>query len=317
MKKIISIIIPVYNNGALICRCLDSIIDYVDLSVVEIIVVNDGSTDDTMRKLEKYKNNIQIINQRNQGVSFARNQGIENASGKYVWFVDGDDEICKNSLDSKTIELLAYYDYDWYLFGFEKMKKNYKEKVFNKKSRVITNNSLNKYFTNLFTNNDLNGPWNKFYKLSFLKNNNIKFNKFANGEDAYFNYQVLLKFKSMRVINKIKYIYYLNNPKSISHYRMTRNNMIDAVERINYFEYVLKKLDLKEDKVYNRELINTILGIYKNLFSNNYKEYKKLINQNEIRFLKSKAHFKIDDFRYMIKWFILQTSWISYLYFKC
>lgn len=94
MEKV-SVIIPIYNAEKRIEKCLDSILNQ-KYDNIEIICVNDGSTDDTTRILEVYSNNdsrIIVINKENEGVSKARNTGIENATGKYIVFIDADDTI--------------------------------------------------------------------------------------------------------------------------------------------------------------------------------------------------------------------------------
>ena len=100
MLKKLSIIIPAYNAENYIEKCLNSI---EDKDSIEIIVINDGSTDKTMEILNKYKN-IKIINNTNHGVSYSRNSGLKVASGKYIMFVDSDDylncDVDKYDLDN-------------------------------------------------------------------------------------------------------------------------------------------------------------------------------------------------------------------------
>ncbi len=86
----VSVIIPVYNRAALICRAVDSVLAQ-DFKNFEIIVVDDGSTDDTPKALNVYKDKIKIITQKNRGVSAARNRGVSISSGQYIAFLDSDD----------------------------------------------------------------------------------------------------------------------------------------------------------------------------------------------------------------------------------
>ena len=91
----ISVVVPVYNVEAYLERCLDSLINQT-LSDIEIICVNDGSTDSSPEKLEEFAkkdSRIKIINQENGGLSAARNTGIEAATGEYIGFVDSDDYV--------------------------------------------------------------------------------------------------------------------------------------------------------------------------------------------------------------------------------
>ncbi len=100
MQPELSVIIPVYNCEKYIIRCLGSILRQQDSDKYEIIVVNDGSTDNTAQKLNKFTpkyKNINVIHQKNAGVSVARNVGIATSHGKYVTFVDGDDMVGINA----------------------------------------------------------------------------------------------------------------------------------------------------------------------------------------------------------------------------
>ena len=97
----ISVIVPVYNSEKYIEKCIESIINQTYRNI-EIIFINDGSTDESLNIIHKYKkldNRIKVINQSNSGVSAARNKGIKNSIGDYITFVDSDDHI-----DSKMID---------------------------------------------------------------------------------------------------------------------------------------------------------------------------------------------------------------------
>ena len=101
---LLSVIIPVYNVDLYVGICLDSIYDgAVDEDSFEVIVVNDGSTDDSAATVERYAGrhrNLTILSQENQGLSLARMNGLSRALGEYVWFVDSDDYLAKNAIQS-------------------------------------------------------------------------------------------------------------------------------------------------------------------------------------------------------------------------
>ena len=91
--RLISIIIPIYNNEEFIPRCLDSVINQT-YKQIEIVIINDGSTDESLNIINKYKKidtRIKVIDKKNEGVSVARNIGIDNSTGEYITFVDADD----------------------------------------------------------------------------------------------------------------------------------------------------------------------------------------------------------------------------------
>ncbi len=103
-----SIIIPVYNVEKYIKKCLDSVFSQTDKDF-EVIVVNDGTKDNSMDIVKKY--DVKIINQKNQGLSAARNLGFEVAKGDYLWFVDSDDWLRDNSL-AEVIEYIINLKFD-------------------------------------------------------------------------------------------------------------------------------------------------------------------------------------------------------------
>ena len=95
MKALVSIIMPVYNCENYLDKSITSVLNQT-LDNIELIIINDGSTDNSNKIIEKYlnkDNRIKYINQSNNGVSIARNKGIDMAKGKYIGFVDGDDYI--------------------------------------------------------------------------------------------------------------------------------------------------------------------------------------------------------------------------------
>lgn len=108
-EKLVSIIIPVYNAEKYISRCLDSIINQ-SYKNIQIIVIDDGSTDKGVLILDKYKeddNRISVYRTENRGVSYARNLGIEKAKGEYFVFVDADDFVQKDMIEKMYYRLLS------------------------------------------------------------------------------------------------------------------------------------------------------------------------------------------------------------------
>ena len=108
----ISIIIPVYNVENYLAECLNSVVNQTYRNI-EIIIVNDGSTDNSFSIIQQYQlqdERIKIINQENQGLSAARNAGMKVASGEYLWFVDSDDYVAINACEEFVKHLcMGYY----------------------------------------------------------------------------------------------------------------------------------------------------------------------------------------------------------------
>ena len=114
----VSIIVPVYNVEKYLSKCLESLINQT-LKDIEIICVNDGSTDNSLSILKEYANKdsrIKIIDKQNEGVSVARNTGIEVATGEYLIFVDSDDYLVENACE-KALNTIEHNNSDICIFG--------------------------------------------------------------------------------------------------------------------------------------------------------------------------------------------------------
>lgn len=121
---ILSIIIPCYNSGKFIKKTLENLTSQ-KLDNCEIILVNDGSTDNTLSILNEYsdyRQNVIIVNQENQGVSIARNNGIKHAIGKYIYFLDSDDELADDAVEYITTKIIDNLDCQILGFGYKVFK---------------------------------------------------------------------------------------------------------------------------------------------------------------------------------------------------
>lgn len=206
MSKI-SIIIPVYNTEKYLKQCLDSIINQT-FEDFECICVNDGSTDNSLTILQEYSkkdNRIKIINQKNSGSSVSRNNGIKQALGQYVSFIDADDWITDNYLEilyNKIIETDA--DIVRASFKFYYQKNDICESAKIREIHKIKNNTdierLYKGYAGAFV-------WAKLYKKSLIKDNNIYFYEGKTAEDCPFSALVYLYAKKICFINDEIYFY--------------------------------------------------------------------------------------------------------------
>ena len=121
MQELVSVIIPVYNVEKYLSKCLDSIVNQT-YNNLQIILVNDGTKDNSLEICQNYQNKdsrIQVINKENGGLSSARNKGLEYAEGKYCLFVDSDDYVELDLIES-AVSKMEEVNADMVVFGFER-----------------------------------------------------------------------------------------------------------------------------------------------------------------------------------------------------
>jgi glycosyltransferase involved in cell wall biosynthesis len=224
-KILISVVMPVYNLEQYVVRTLENILQQMNDSI-ELIIVNDGSTDKTIDKVnmavEKFKDkNIKIINQKNQGVSKARNIGIENAIGKYIYFLDGDDIVDDLLFD----KIKNQGDFDYLIFGFDTVNEKLETLIpFSKKYIYPKNlNQLNVLKWFLLKNFTICIGSAVYKKEIIIKNNLIFGEKYKYGEDISFFIKYLAHVKNIKVIEK-----------SLMFYVMRDGSAIDILKEPNY-----------------------------------------------------------------------------------
>ena len=220
---LISVVVPVYNAGKTIERCVDSISSQ-SFSDLEIILVNDGSTDDSGRicdALAACDNRIQVFHKENCGVSAARNSGIKLATGEYLLFVDSDDYI---PLDfcSKLIEAKKNWGQDTFVWTalqvvsenntITEQKFHYENEPFSLLTRKDVLKLSMKYL--------LNSPVNKIYSLKLIHEHHLFMDEnICIGEDLLFNLHYLNQAGECKVVvlNDLSYYYVRNGEKSLDH----------------------------------------------------------------------------------------------------
>lgn len=270
----ISIIIPVYNVALYLRDCLDSIVNQND-SLVEVFLINDGSTDDSEFICQEYVskyNYITLINQKNAGQSSARNAGLKKATGDYVWFVDSDDWIAKDSIRILR-EHLTNSDLDMFAFCFQ-----------NSIDGTIVDSELNCYETiaacspNDFlktTKYFFTSPWLRVFKNSFLKQNNITFVEEIFHEDDFFNYQ------SLNAAKKIQKI-----PDVLYYYRILANSNMRTLS----YDVILKRIN---SLFFIIENLKTFKNLYKDYLEKRKVAYSNYITGTAEKYCKSNVGFKL------------------------
>ncbi|MBQ6226482.1 MAG: glycosyltransferase [Bacteroidaceae bacterium] len=219
--KMLSIIVPVYNVSRYLYGCIESILNQ-EFQDFELILVDDGSVDDSGKICDEYAgkdNRIHVIHQKNGGVSSARNTGIENASGKYIAFVDADDTMEPN-MYSTMVTKAEQSGSDYVICGLKILFANNTEDIlYSLPENVLMNRDsvIKVLLYSIYSNeNIINSPCNKLYRLDLIRNNQIRFLKRRRAEDWLFNIRYLENSQSALYINEPLYNYVRNNESVMS-----------------------------------------------------------------------------------------------------
>ena len=221
----ISVIIPVYNVDKYIGQCLDSIVNQTYKNL-EIIIVNDGTKDNSMRVVEKYLSDkrIKIINKENGGLSSARNKGMEEVTGEYISFVDSDDWI---ELDTYERLIKNLTNEDVIIFNHSRVEDSTGEVIESKHIKDNEMIELQENFRYLYAK-IAHSCWNKLYKTEYLKRNKFKFFEILY-EDVFFNLEVIYSTNNIKILNESFYNYRVNRKDSIMGNR--NNNDLNYIQR--------------------------------------------------------------------------------------
>ena len=221
----VSVVLPVYNAAEFLPKCLDSLISQT-LEKIEIICVNDGSTDDSLSIIQDYAGvdrRIICIDQENTNAGKARNVGMERASGKYLYFPDADDYAASNLLQ-KAYETSEEYQTDICVFAssmFDSQTGNVRPYRSSVRVSMLPEKKV-------FNTDDINGnplrcfvgwAWDKFYRRSFVTENHLQFQEQRTTNDLYFVMASLLKAERITYLPDCLYYQRRNNPQSLTETR--------------------------------------------------------------------------------------------------
>ncbi|EKD94315.1 MAG: Capsular polysaccharide biosynthesis protein [uncultured bacterium] len=252
MKELISIIVPVFNSENYLHRCIKSLINQ-SYKNIEITLIDDGSTDKSGKICDEYayrNKRITTIHQKNSGPASARNTGIKNSKGEFIFFIDADDFI-ENEALNLLIKSFNQHKAEIIIGDFKKIKNGIIEqrhdisfsddKLLNKQDLVdysrLYLKKPNKYLLFAFS-------WGKLFKSLIIKNNNIFFNeKLHTFEDVAFNFDYLKYTNTVSFIKKTIYSHNVyenyssatmtlgNNPNKLFGYRQALININNFLKR--------------------------------------------------------------------------------------
>ena len=290
MSKMISLIIPVYNTEKSLNRCLDSI-QSQDYDNYEAILINDGSTDNSLGICNQYAKNdkrFTVFSKKNAGVSEARNTGLSIAKGEYVQFIDSDDFILPGMFSTMVNQLektrsdicvcqFAYGDFEG--TNYKTVQPEYLPLGLMNSiefERIMTNRT-NGYYDGIVCS-----PWNKLYKRELF--NNIRFVGDI-GED-YEKNDLINSYNRQVVIIPDTFYIYCNNPNSLTNIPFNK-------KRLHFLEVLIERVNLYNDQ----EIVNDAKKIYCELYIEYY--YKSKVFNISFNNPKYKAvfHRYVSDLR--------------------
>lgn len=318
--QLVTIIIPVFNAEKRLEHAIKSVLKQ-SYKNIELVLVNDGSTDDSLHiclKYAKLDSRIKIISQNNSGVSSARNRGLKESAGDFVMFLDSDDTI-----DSETISELLPYLYndesDIAIFGmsFDYYKGDifkYNKELSFKENMSVSSNEIKKYFFQMYDANYLSSACNKLFNSRIIKENRITFEEsMAILEDFKFVLDFMENSKNITLISNVYYHYYNN----VSSSKLGRRPDIDYMRNFKILDYKLrqfaKKIDLEDE--YSCGKINGMIFRYyitaiEKLFIEDkkykykYEQLKQFMLDKDLNYAIKKANpsnIKLKIIRYLFK----------------
>lgn len=279
----VSVILTVYNTEKYLTECISSIINQ-SLNNIEIIIINDGSTDKSLEIINNFAKEdfrIKVINQKNLGAAVARNNGILIANGKYLSILDGDDTFDNNMLESMYLQaekngsqiiVCPYRNLD----DIKEIKRGISIPKDIENLEVFSANDISEQIFQISNP----AAWSKLFRKDFILNNNIKFQDLKTCNDLYFTYFALSLANKISILNKSFVIYRNQSFGAISHSRGEKfTNIFKAMNQ------------LKKSLIVHNLYDHFLLSFYKRALSNIMYESKQINKENIVSFSKEASIF--------------------------
>lgn len=311
---ILSIVIPAYNAEPYLSECIDSIVTQVYSEEVEIIIVDDGSTDKTGKLADDYMNKypfISVIHQTNGGLSNARNIGFSKSKGRYVWFVDADDWISQNAL-RHLLPILNIDKFDGVAIMANRVNSSYESPHFHFTKKQ---NCCSSGISQLETEMSCCVPFT-IYRRSFLINNNLQFYEGIFHEDTEFSPRAYAKLDNLYLLGRVLYLV-RQTPGSITRsINFKKNFDIITVSR-SLDKFCKDEMNGKSKTISKRIALcvnASLLSIYK-MNNKQRQDFFVQLKHNSYLF---KHYFRTGELRYFLEGIMIFTSLklYSFLYNK-
>lgn len=320
---LISVVIPIYNARKYINKCITSVLNQTFRNI-EVILVDDGSTDGSGNICDKYNknfSNIKVVHKKNGGLSDARNCGLKVSSGEYISFLDADDW-WENNYAEKCVHELESYHPDLLFTSYVREFKNrsivnnlfdYNKKIF--KVKLQSKNSLliklfgplGQELKNPAKIDDFSTAWGKFYKTSICKKMKFEDTKKIGTEDAWFNINFLIYTKKIEYLGGSFYHYNKQNDNSlVNTYNKNLFKQWCNLYKIMGNFIKLHSLPYRFNEALDNRIIVNLIGLSINIFNSDlplklkYVEENKLLNQHIYSFLFKKFPFEELTFKWRI-----------------
>ena len=275
-----SIIIPVFNSEKYLKECIESVLEQT-YKKIEVIIVNDGSDDSSENIIKRYAkkdNRIIYLEQKNEGVSAARNLGIRSATGKWITFIDSDDTVSETYIEYVD-KLISNLDIDMFMYGAKHTENT--GKLFK-----VTKSDIAEFCMD--ENKTAGYVWNKFFKKDVIIDNNIKFDtQISVCEDLLFcfdfiKYVNIAYYYNCMITRFYNYRIHLNSTIQNQNSDKIKTAMT-VYEQIKKCEFLSLKTRKKVAKLYNKVSLNCLLLEWQEkckIDKNIRKKYIVLIHKN-------------------------------------
>lgn len=316
----LSIIIPVYNVELYIDTCLNSIFSQnIEESMFEVIVVDDGTPDNSMSVVNKYAklhDNLKIITQENQGLSVARNNGLNLAQGRYIWFVDSDDWLVDNSLN-RVLNLLSQNDYEVYATPLLSVYEKDNHRVSDIK---LAEDLVLRGKEYLYGRYPYGASQRYILKRSFYLKQNLRFYPNVLHEDGEFGPKMLFAATNVYVLSNPVYVYRIRVSGSImSSWRKKNSDDLIIIHK-HLMDFCEKNIvDVNEQVQFKDVVFNTLLVsilFAKNNWNNVDFKCFYLENISYLRFNAKQLLLSVKGIKSMIKYLLFYISPVYFVKFK-
>lgn len=311
----VSIIVPVYNAEKYLDRCVESIIKQTEEDI-EILLIDDDSTDLSGRMCEEWAkkdSRIRVFHIENIGVSNARNQGIKYSNSPYIMFVDSDDWISEDMVET-LIERIEDSDSQAVFCNYITVKNGKElhcENVLEYK--IYQNENVSEIIKNMFGGGKYySSIWRGIYRKDVIQSNNILFRDLKFAEDLLFNLEYLMNCKKVQIIDDEMYYYRVNDTSALQ----SLKNDVNEIEKVPHAIYSLlnnyNKLDTFNNEI-QEEIALTVSRVF--AIENRYLEFKK--NISKLKFAE-KDKLISNGFKSKITGMYFEKKWIklyNYLWF--